>query len=66
MRKTRRTGLDKLLTLLVVQDLRITEGDPYCQVRPFDFAGDDEPRHLTKPLPALALGSPLHTAKVRA
>ena len=54
MRKTRRTGIDKLHTLLFGQDLRITEGEPYCQVRPFDFAADFEPRHLTKPLPAPA------------
>ena len=54
MRKTRRTGIDKLHTLLFGQDLRITEGEPYCQVRPFDFAADFEPRHLTKPLSAPA------------
>lgn len=54
MRKTRRTGIDKLHTLLFGQDLRITEGEPYCQVRPFDFAANFEPRHLTKPLPAPA------------
>lgn len=54
MRKTRRTGIDKLHTLLFGQDLRITEGEPYCQVRPFDFAADFEPRHLTKPLPVPA------------
>lgn len=65
MRKTRRTGIDKLHTLLFGQNLRITEGEPYCQVRPFDFAADFELRHLTKPLPDPALGSPIHTAKVR-
>ena len=54
MRKTRRTGIDKLHTLLFGQDLRITEGEPYCQVRPFDFAVNFEPRHLTKPLPVPA------------
>ena len=42
MRKTRRTGIDKLHTLLFGQDLRITEGEPYCQVRPFDFAANFE------------------------
>ncbi|MGN0533822.1 MAG: glycoside hydrolase family 28 protein [Eubacterium sp.] len=38
MAKAKRTPLDKLNTLLFGKDLRITEGEPYTQVREFDFS----------------------------
>lgn len=38
MTKARRTGIDKLGTLLFGRDLRITEGEPYTDVREYDFS----------------------------
>lgn len=38
MSKQRRTAVDKLRTLLFGKDLRITKGEPYTQVREFDFS----------------------------
>lgn len=38
MSKLKRTAFDKLNTLLFGKDLRITEGEPYTQVRKFDFS----------------------------
>lgn len=38
MAKSRRTSLDKLNTLLYGKDLRVTEGEPYTEVREFDFS----------------------------
>jgi len=36
--KDKRSQLDKLNTLLFGKDLRIKKGEPYCEVRPFDFS----------------------------
>lgn len=36
--KEKRTLLDKLYTLVYGKDLRITQGEPYTKVRPFDFS----------------------------
>lgn len=38
MLKAKRSILDKLNTLLFGKDLRITEGEPYTEVREFDFS----------------------------
>lgn len=38
MSKYKRTVFDKLKTLLYGKDLRITEGEPYTQIRDFDFS----------------------------
>lgn len=38
MSKAKRTAFDKLNTLLFGKDLRITEGEPYTEVRKFDFS----------------------------
>lgn len=38
MAKKKRTASDKLNTLLFGKDLRVTEGEPYTQVREFDFS----------------------------
>ena len=40
MAKRRRNPLDKLNTLLYGKDLRVTEGEPYTEVREFDFSSD--------------------------
>lgn len=37
MSKQKRNALDKLNTLFFGKDLRVTEGDPYTEVREFDF-----------------------------
>lgn len=36
--KDKRTSLDKLHTVLFGKDLRVTKGEPYTEVRPFDYA----------------------------
>lgn len=36
--KSRRTNLDKLKTLLFGKDLRITKGEPFFEVYPYDFS----------------------------
>ena len=36
--KDRRTHIDKLNTLLFGKDLRITKGEPFCKVYPYDFS----------------------------
>ncbi|MGN1202507.1 MAG: hypothetical protein ACI4RF_04375, partial [Eubacterium sp.] len=38
MVKSRRNVLDKLNTLFFGKDLRVTEGEPYTQIREFDFS----------------------------
>lgn len=38
MAKSRRNAADKLNTLLFGKDLRVTEGEPYTEVREFDFS----------------------------
>lgn len=38
MAKLKRTAVDKLKTLLFGKDLRITTGDPYTEVREYDFS----------------------------
>ena len=36
--KYRRSALDKLNTLLFWRDTRITEGEPYTEIRKYDFS----------------------------
>ncbi len=38
MTKKKRNLIDKISTLLFGKDLRVTEGDPYTEVREYDFS----------------------------
>ncbi|MBQ7739727.1 MAG: hypothetical protein IJT65_00640, partial [Eubacterium sp.] len=47
--KDRRNSIDKLNTLLFGKDLRITKGEPYTEVRPFDFSSYYPEENYIKP-----------------
>jgi polygalacturonase len=52
MTKKRRSTFDKLNTLLYGKDLRVTEGDPYTEVREFDFSSYyPEDKYIYKQVP---------------
>ena len=52
--KDKRTAIDKLNTVLFGKDLRITKGELYTKVRPFDFSSyyPEENYITSQPLPA--------------
>ena len=51
--KDKRTAVDKLHTVLFGKDLRVTKGDPYTEVRPYDFSSyyPEEKYIAPQPLP---------------